>query len=434
MRTLNRPMFRMGGPIKQGIMHGIREPHAGGGRAALVGNPIFPKDSSGRAHHAAFFGIPAALSWAGRAAPWAMRGIKSGWSKIKPDMIPRMKITQPSTTVPIGMRGRIQDRITKTPRTNWEMVKGFAQKNPWWTYGGIPYAATTEPGQAIGKAALVGIPKWTAEALTPKSLEKYLPWEVEGIESAWKDEVAEEKPDDKDTPKVKKLTEAEKKLIEDTKLKNAKADRDKRVNNLLEIMGYDKAKKTAAYDALIDAGQTILQRGTLDKKNIGRELIDPIVEQTSKRFDKPEQIREAVGLMMTKGEIEKDIAKGKGSQLKANARDLVAAGVFKTEKAALDHLAKVPDFEDTVMAVYSKTGAVDGNLLSSALKSSGEGIPIREFSTEDKSWKEFANNNKAVPDVEIKFIESISDRKPGYYIVGDRAVKVNEDLTVEYKW
>ena len=138
--------------------------------------------------------------------------------------------------------------------------------------------------------------------------------------------------------------------------------------------------------------------------------------------------------MMTKGEIEKDIAKGKGSQLKANARDLVAAGVFKTEKAALDHLAKVPDFEDTVMAVYSKTGAVDGNLLSSALKSSGEGIPIREFSTEDKSWKEFANNNKAVPDVEIKFIESISDRKPGYYIVGDRAVKVNEDLTVEYKW
>ena len=26
MRTLSRPMFNMGGPIKQGIMHGIREP------------------------------------------------------------------------------------------------------------------------------------------------------------------------------------------------------------------------------------------------------------------------------------------------------------------------------------------------------------------------------------------------------------------------
>ena len=30
MRTLNRPMFNMGGPIKEGVMHGIREPYRGG--------------------------------------------------------------------------------------------------------------------------------------------------------------------------------------------------------------------------------------------------------------------------------------------------------------------------------------------------------------------------------------------------------------------
>ena len=30
MRTLNRPMFRMGGPIKEGVMHGIREPYRSG--------------------------------------------------------------------------------------------------------------------------------------------------------------------------------------------------------------------------------------------------------------------------------------------------------------------------------------------------------------------------------------------------------------------
>ena len=35
MRTLNRPMFNMGGPIKQGIMHGIREPHNSGGRTGF---------------------------------------------------------------------------------------------------------------------------------------------------------------------------------------------------------------------------------------------------------------------------------------------------------------------------------------------------------------------------------------------------------------
>ena len=35
MRTLSRPMFNMGGPIKQGIMHGIREPYNSGGRIGL---------------------------------------------------------------------------------------------------------------------------------------------------------------------------------------------------------------------------------------------------------------------------------------------------------------------------------------------------------------------------------------------------------------
>ena len=39
MRTLNRPMFRYGGPIKEGIMNGIREPKQNGGTIA-GGNQI----------------------------------------------------------------------------------------------------------------------------------------------------------------------------------------------------------------------------------------------------------------------------------------------------------------------------------------------------------------------------------------------------------
>ena len=54
MRTLNRPMFRYGGPIKEGVMNGIREPKRNGGsmnrQAALVGNPNFPMQD-GRALH-----------------------------------------------------------------------------------------------------------------------------------------------------------------------------------------------------------------------------------------------------------------------------------------------------------------------------------------------------------------------------------------------
>ena len=51
-------MFNMGGPIKQGIMHGIREPKRHGGlskqfNTGLVGDERYPK-TDGRAHHAIF--------------------------------------------------------------------------------------------------------------------------------------------------------------------------------------------------------------------------------------------------------------------------------------------------------------------------------------------------------------------------------------------
>ena len=71
-------MFNMGGPIKEGVMHGIREPYKGGG-AALVGDPRFPKDATGRAHH--YTWIPQALATArtGLAAlPKVWRGLKAG--------------------------------------------------------------------------------------------------------------------------------------------------------------------------------------------------------------------------------------------------------------------------------------------------------------------------------------------------------------------
>ena len=42
MRPLNRPMFKMGGPVKEGIMDGIREPKADGGN--IGGGTIVGED------------------------------------------------------------------------------------------------------------------------------------------------------------------------------------------------------------------------------------------------------------------------------------------------------------------------------------------------------------------------------------------------------
>ena len=62
-------MFRYGGPIKQGIMSGIKEPQA----INTVGNNA-NSDASGREKHAFF--IPAAMA-AARFLPAAYRGFKA---------------------------------------------------------------------------------------------------------------------------------------------------------------------------------------------------------------------------------------------------------------------------------------------------------------------------------------------------------------------
>jgi hypothetical protein len=56
MRVLKRPMFKYGGPIKEGVMHGLKDGgmpnNQGLRRAALVGNPVYQTGFDGRTRHA----------------------------------------------------------------------------------------------------------------------------------------------------------------------------------------------------------------------------------------------------------------------------------------------------------------------------------------------------------------------------------------------
>ena len=77
MKTLKRPMFKNGGPIKEGIMSGMKEPQA----INTVGSPLAPQDSSGRQGYAlpllGFLGANALRTGAMRMAPRAIQGIKN---------------------------------------------------------------------------------------------------------------------------------------------------------------------------------------------------------------------------------------------------------------------------------------------------------------------------------------------------------------------
>ena len=423
MRTLNRPMFKMGGPVKEGIMHGIREPKNMGGRMLLVGqHPKQFRDAGGREQHWAPL-ITGALSAAARFAPAAWRGFKAArtykpWAqnlgimgRAKDILMPRGGISAPMAPRGAGAGFR---------------TGSFLRQNPIFTASLLPQ--TVAGAYGLGKGTLKSLP-----GAAKSYVEAVLPGDQSGW---WKETEVIEKPEEPEKKStVKKLTEAEKKLIADTKKKNAKLAKDERVNELLEMMGYDKAKKTAAYDALIDAGQTIIQRGTLDKENIGRELIDPIVERTSKRFDKPEQIKEAVGLMQVKGEIEKDIAKGKGGQLQQNARDLVAGGVFPDMASALNHLAKRPSLAEKAVSFAQgmKKGGIDQEVVIRTIQDDvGEMPKVLMSETEmEKAQKEDTYTSDLAT---FTAIVKAQDLDPGYYVIGrsgfvvDNAGKIKQVL------
>ena len=294
MKTLSRPMFRMGGPIKQGIMHGIREPYRGGGKAALVGNPIYPS-TLGREHH------NIVLQTGSRVAPHIQKGWRAFQNLFRG--APTGQIIPGSAT---SQRATDLYKYRMAPVTNLEKIKSWFSTAPagqWAAKDPAVKAAVSGTGY-LGTPLRKGkdILKWGTT--TPSGLL------TSGIaaKTFWPD----------GTPKDSDVVKGIEKPggYPDGKGKGkgtgsdgefATAQRNDRVNKYLKMMGYDTAKKTAIADALIDASKIVSDRGTLNRKNITAELINPIIQATSARLDKPGQIREAVGLMLTKAQIEKDL-------------------------------------------------------------------------------------------------------------------------------
>ena len=397
MRTLSRPMFNMGGPIKQGIMNGIREPYKDGTRAALVGNPIFPKDQTGRAHHVAWFGVPAALGWASRFAGPALR---AGWKHIKPTSIP--KITKQSSSLPIGMRGTMGSRTTTHPFM--ERAGSWVKKNPWWAgsaalYGGpaageLGYKAAKGPLKAAAlQAADLAVPDWLWDQdkyFADKEAKKI----VSGIMKPGGFPTKET--GDGDTGG------AGNKVF-------AGQQREKRVQKYLEMMGYDRSKKTAIADALIDASKIVSDRGTLDLKNISRDLINPIIQATSKRLDKPEQIREAVGLMSTKAEIEKDLS----AETDALAKTLTTKRI-----EALDRQLEEGVGIDLLTYIGSQKGKVKSDQVErvARLSANKHGVNFKKVTDADiTAVGEGASEEEVIQSV----VEG-----DGVYMIGDAVIEV----------
>ena len=404
MRTLNRPMFKMGGPIKEGVMHGIREPRQGYAFGKEVVKQVGTKVPSIGAHY--------------------NRGIANlgklwNWIKGKTGTIaqhqPITQVTkQPVTKWSQGYHGTVPGGTTFQASGPVQKVwtpSGWVARDPIYQIGRKAYEGRGWLGKPLkwagktiatptGGLGLIYVGgQWLKSDGTPATdAEVNAEFNFKGGKKPGR---GDEGMTYTDPEKAKKL---------------AAQKRDERINNLLETMGYDKARKTAVGDALIDASRIITERGTLDKKNIGRELINPIIEATSKRLDKPAQLNEAVRLMMTKAEIEKEM-----NPLDSEVKRMQIA-VAKKKLAG-------PNLQEAILAA-SKDGPPMGETLSGILRRTGVDsvvLPIKVGKNKDtlavateviqNTWKNAATE----PDKVVK---------PGIYVVRERIIEVKEDGSV----
>ena len=328
MRTLTRPMFNMGGPIKQGVMNGIREPYKHGTRAALVGNPVYPK-TGGREHHVAPLALAAPAAWtaarvaATRLAPQALRGIKSLknlFGKTTP-----ASVTRGTHRIP-GAAGSYSP-VTMNPS---KFTPNWLGRDP--LVQGVGWAGKSIFSPTAGGLASKALRFATAPSSIIAGVAYYM-W-PDGKERTEPPKTGGRVPGGGDPGMTYTSPEKEIKVLSDDERKAfANKQRSERVQKYMDMMGYDRSKKTAIADALIDASKIVGDRGSLDPKNITQELINPIIQATSKRLDKPAQIREAVGLMATKAEIEKDLSKEKDA-LKTELTELQIEGAKETLKSS----------------------------------------------------------------------------------------------------
>ena len=431
MRTLSRPMFNMGGPIKQGVMHGIREPYKDG---SIVGGHQSPalagahpwKDKSGREHHV----IPALWASAAGLARFAPSIYKAAQAGLRAGKFGRTyNLGKLTAGAGRGATGAGAMGTSGAPTNVGRQLMNIKQQGLGSKFmGALPaWARTSLQRDPIFKGL-----KWGKEAITGPTAKTWGKKIVQGATTPtgaltltyfggkwlWPDgtEATDKEVKEQLNKKGGVKDEVKVTLTQEQRDAKAKADKEKRINELLDTMGYDKARKNAAYDALIDAGRMISERGTLDPKNIGRELIDPIVATTSARFDKPEQIREAVGLMQVKA----DIAKQMEDPQVAEQRRLN----IEVSKKGLGG----PDFKEVITNKIIKGEAASGGTLAQILRAT-EGIDAIVLPIEIPT-------NKDPLQVATEIIKETWTNPekprvdPGYYVVSDRVIIVDEQGNV----
>ena len=310
MRTLNRPMFRYGGPIKEGVMHGIREPKRNGGSMT---QRVQPSNDGSRPGYAGF--LAPIVYTAGRAllrpfGKYVTRQfagpVKQGTQKLLTTAANAGKPIKGGFKAerfdpsPIG-KAFINDPLAKTVAGGTTMFGKGIQKAGKGIYNTAKYATTTPSGFFfLGAPVTYMAGRYflsDGTEIKGKDLNKITKGKrgTSGAPGGGDPDMYYKAPE-------KELTEAEKAKIESD-------NRIKQMDKYREIMDIKGMSKDAAYKSLIDAGKIIQEGGNLKEQLKSGKLIQNITQAASKRFDKVGDTEAALRSLVVKGEIDKEMNK-----------------------------------------------------------------------------------------------------------------------------
>ena len=375
MKVLNRPMFRYGGPIKEGIMSGIKEPRRGYNQ----GNMVFPADA-------------AAMGVADQAK--AFENIFNANNMRPVPMVPK----ENNILAPISIEEKIKP-YERAKNVNFAVTDYF-EKNMNTTDEKIPkntrYGVVMVDNPNFGKVKRVDKAIQAADAEGPVGIEgKNL--------------------------NVNEVIENKDKIDSgDNNENNNVIDKKERVNTILESLGYDRAQKNALYDAMIKAGQRISRTG------LGAEnLVSDVIAETSQSYDKPEKLREAANLMDVQQQLKLDQIKA--SKTNKNEEDLA----FWTEqlgskKAAVRYLTK--DSQSSTEAYLTAKKAT-----GSGLDGVKAGVEWMIRAGEVKPEENKGEINKKSYDSVKEFVASdeFKTKGPGVYQLEGIVARIDADGSID---
>jgi len=451
-------MFRYGGPIKEGVMNGIREPRRHGGSMGepqainTVGSPLAPQGSDGRQQYAApiLYGLGAGAMAAGRAAmrfaPQIARGAKrifgptttkpapfspirtkitGGYNEYGPANYTR-KIIKDTASKSGGVRGA--ENVGKLGGTE-VFTPNILGRDPIIRAGGKIISAITNPavtGKLAGAVRLVFSPSGAVIGGLYYANGKFFnkkneevdppPGAVVGGKVGTSGAPGGGDPDMKYNAPEKELT------AEEIKAAEAKARMEK-MESYKEIMDIKGMSKDAAYKSLIDASQIIAVNGNLKEGIKDGSLIARLSGAASKRFDKVGDTEAALRSLVAKGEIENEMNK----ETKALDREYKQSALdINKKKLAGATLAE----ELSAYRTKNDKNASGRKLAGFLMDKNVNVIDIADTVKVDEHIKSGGDAVSFMESIVLKNLEKGTQVTPGIYVVKDAIIQIDENGNV----